>query len=76
MSMNRKDELELAIADINAALNSGATSHSSDGQSTSWDQDALRRRLIELQDELDGINGKPSSRPFFYTVNLNTGGNE
>jgi hypothetical protein len=76
MALNKKDEIELAIADIKSALNSGATSHSSDGQSTSWDQDALRRRLVELENELDEINGNPPSRPFFYSINLNTGGAE
>ena len=68
-------ELEAAIADIEAALNAGATSHSSDGQSTTWDQDALNRRLVSLKNELAACTGG-QSRPFFYTIRMNGGGNE
>jgi hypothetical protein len=72
---NRKYELQEAIADIESALNSRATSHTSDGQSTSWDHDSMRKRLVELKNELDAIDGR-QSRPLTYTIKLNGGGNE
>tara|TARA_R110002020_G_scaffold327424_1_gene543383 strand:- start:335 stop:565 length:231 start_codon:yes stop_codon:yes gene_type:complete len=72
---NKKFELQQAIADIETALNAGATSHTSDGQSTTWDQTSLRIRLVELQNQLEGLNGK-QSRPLTYTIRLNGGGNE
>ena len=72
---NKKFELQQAIADIETALNAGATSHTSDGQSTTWDQASLRIRLVELQNQLEGLNGK-QSRPLTYTIRLNGGGNE
>ncbi len=72
---NKKFELQQAIADIETALNAGATSHTSDGQSTTWDQTSLRIRLVELQNQLEGLDGK-QSRPLTYTIRLNGGGNE
>lgn len=72
---NKKFELQQAIADIETALNAGATSHTSDGQSTTWDQTSLRIRLVELQNQLEGLNGK-QSRPLTYTIRLNGSGNE
>lgn len=72
---NKKFELQQAIADIETALNAGATSHTSDGQSTTWDQTSLRLRLVELQNQLDGLDGR-QSRPLTYTIRLNGGGNE
>ncbi len=72
---NKRFELQQAIADIETALNAGATSHTSDGQSTTWDQTSLRIRLVELQNQLDGLDGR-QSRPLTYTIRLNGGGNE
>ena len=72
---NRKYELQEAITDIESALNSGATSHTSDGQSTSWDHDSLRQRLVDLKNELADLEGK-QARPYWYTIKLNGGGNE
>ena len=71
--MARADEIEQAIADINSALDSGATSHSSDGQSTTFDQGALLRRKQALQDELDTLRGNPPTRPISYNIDMSGG---
>jgi hypothetical protein len=70
-----RDGIIQAINDLNSLLNSATTSHSVDGQSTSFDQNQARRRLQDLMNQLDRIDGKPPRKPLAYTINLNqTGG--
>ena len=42
-------EIDAEIANLEALLNAGATSITSDGETVTLDQNSIRRRLAELQ---------------------------
>ena len=72
--MATRSEIIESIANLESLIDSAATSHSVDGQSTTFDLNQARRRLIDLQNQLDVIDGTPKRRPSFYTINLSGGG--
>lgn len=70
MSRRTEAELELAIANLEAVLDSGATTIAQDGHTTVFDPDAAARRLRVLQTELSTLQGTPRRRPIFNRINL------
>ena len=54
------------IAEIEAILNSGASSITIDGNTTRWDLNALRKRLVDLKATDDNSN----KRNRLLTINL------
>lgn len=59
------------IANIEAILNSGTSSVSVDGMSTSLNHDSLRKRLAELRQLDDATQQSGSVRPRNATIKLN-----
>lgn len=57
--------VETEIAELEAILNTGASSVGVDGQKVTYDLKAVRRRLRELRRQQD-----PSKRPVVTTINL------
>lgn len=56
------------IAQLESQLLAGATGNTTDGQSTSWDLDQVRRRLRELREQQASDAGDPPRRPAFSRI--------
>lgn len=68
-----RQELVEAIRDLHKLIDSAAVSHVVDGQSTAFDQDAARKRLGELENQLADLDGVRRPRPLFNTLSLSRG---
>lgn len=68
--MTRREDLDRDIANLEAILNASATSVSEDGQTTSFDLDQARARLVELRSERARLAGKKEARPLFGVIDL------
>tara|TARA_R110002020_G_scaffold36125_1_gene108596 strand:+ start:71 stop:292 length:222 start_codon:yes stop_codon:yes gene_type:complete len=66
-----EQELNDAIDNLQAILNSGATETVRDGHSVKFDHDSIRATLRELKAELDTLCGNTVSNRLFYGMNLN-----
>jgi hypothetical protein len=69
----RREELQGQIETLERILNSGASSVSEDGQSTTFDLDSVRDRLLDLKTELNRIDGRRAPRPMMGQINLSGG---
>jgi hypothetical protein len=58
----KREEIEAAIASIDQKLNSGITSVTTDGTTTTVDLNALHKRRRELVNELDNMRQPVSMR--------------
>ena len=63
-------EVKSAIANLEAILDSGATTVSVDGNTTVFNLDEVRKRLRSLNEELAKIEGKVRQRPIFNSIDL------
>ena len=63
-------ELNDAIANLEQILDSGASSISIDGETTTFDLDKVEARLRSLRSELATIQGKAPRRPIFNKIDL------
>ncbi len=70
MSSRSITELKEAIANLEQILDSGASSVSVDGETTTFDLNAVGARLNDLQKQLDSLQGKKNKRPLFNRINL------
>ena len=66
--MATRSEIIESIANLESLIDSAATSHSVDGQSTTFDLNQALRRLIDLPIQLDVIDGSPKRRPSSYSI--------
>lgn len=71
--MATREELTEQIATLERILNSGATSVTEDGQTTAFDHDAIRHRLMSLRSRLNKLDGKRSPRPMMGQIDLSRG---
>lgn len=63
-------DYSVEIAALEAILNSGAQSVSTDGLSMSYDLEQVRKRLAELQAQDDATIAAGKSRPTFARIRL------
>ena len=63
-------ELKAAIANLEAVLNSGATTVAQDGHTTVFNLKQASDRLRELRNELAQLQGKKNPRPLFTRIRL------
>lgn len=63
-------EIKDAIENLEAILDSGASTVAQDGQTTVFDLKQVRERLLELRQELATVEGKKPRRPLFNSVNM------
>lgn len=63
-------DYSIEIAALEAILNSGASSVSTDGLSTSYDLDSVRKRLAELQAQDDASVNAGKARPRIARIRL------
>lgn len=63
-------ELKEAIANLEQILDSGASSVTVDGETTSFDMKAINERLKDLKSELATLQGKKTRRPIFNRIDL------
>lgn len=73
MSGTRREQLREQIETLERILNSGATSVSEDGQSTTFDLDSVRDRLLDLRTELNRVEGRRAPRPLMGQIDLSRG---
>lgn len=63
-------QIQEAIDNLEAILDSGASTVAQDGQTTVFDLKQIRERLSELRQELATTQGKQPRRPLFNKINL------
>jgi hypothetical protein len=63
-------ELKDAIANLEQILDSGASSISIDGETTTFDLGKVEERLRSLKAELATLQGKAPRRPLFNRIDL------
>ena len=64
-------EIREKIAGLEAILDSGATETQRDGHIVKFNHSSIRKRLNELQMQLNELQGKPVEKRMFYGMNLN-----
>ncbi len=69
MSRNATDIKE-AISNLEQILDSGASSVTVDGETTTFDMKSVNARLASLKAELATLQGKKTRRPIFNTIDL------
>ncbi len=69
MSRNATDIKE-AISNLEQILDSGASSVTVDGETTTFDMKSVNARLASLKSELATLQGKKTRRPIFNTIDL------
>lgn len=70
MSGTRREELKLKIKSLEDLLDSGASSITEDGQTTTFDREDARRQLLILRSELNKIEGRRSPRPIMGQIDI------
>lgn len=65
-----REELKEQIENLERILNSGASSITEDGQTTTFDIQATRVRLNELRARLNKIEGRRARRPIMGQIDL------
>jgi hypothetical protein len=70
MSNRNATDIKAAIANLETLLDSGASSVSVDGETTTFDLGAAQSRLRDLKAELATLQGKQSRRPLFNRIDL------
>ncbi len=70
MSSKTTTELKEAIANLEQILDSGASSVSVDGETTTFDLKAIASRIKDLNAELATLQGKQNKRPIFNRLDL------
>ena len=70
MSSRNTTEIKEAIANLEQILDSGASSVTVDGETTTFDMRAVHDRLASLKAELATLEGKKTRRPIFNRIDL------
>ena len=70
MAARTEAELIDAIENLEALLDSGASTVTQDGHTTVFNLDMAHKRLRELRRELAQIRGQRTRRPLFVRINL------
>ena len=71
MSCNRSEsDIKEAISNLEQILDSGASSVTVDGETTTFDMKSVNARLASLKSELATLQGKKTRRPIFNTIDL------
>ncbi len=71
MSCNRSEsDIKEAISNLEQILDSGASSVTVDGETTTFDMKSVNARLASLKAELATLQGKKTRRPIFNTIDL------
>ncbi len=71
MSCNRSEaDVKEAIANLEQILDSGASSVTVDGETTTFDMKTVMSRIKDLKSELATLQGKKTRRPIFNTIDL------
>ena len=71
MSCNRSEsDIKEAISNLEQILDSGASSVTVDGETTTFDMKSVNARLTSLKSELATLQGKKTRRPIFNTIDL------
>ena len=70
MSNRNVTELKEAIANLEQILDSGASSVTVDGETTTFDLAAVSSRIKDLKAELATLQGKKTRRPIFNRIDL------
>ena len=71
MSCNRSEsDIKEAISNLEQILDSGASSVTVDGETTTFDMKSVNARLTSLKAELATLQGKKTRRPIFNTIDL------
>ena len=70
MSNRNVTELKEAITNLEQILDSGASSVTVDGETTTFDLAAVSSRIKDLKAELATLQGKKTRRPIFNRIDL------
>ncbi len=71
MSCNRSEaDIKEAISNLEQILDSGASSVTVDGETTTFDMKTVMSRIKDLKSELATLQGKKTRRPIFNTIDL------
>jgi len=71
MSCNRGiADIKEAISNLEQVLDSGASSVTVDGETTTFDLGAVASRIKDLKSELATLQGKKNRRPIFNRIDL------
>ena len=70
MSNRSEADIKEAIANLEQILDSGASSVTVDGETTTFDMKSVNARLSSLKSELATLQGKKTRRPIFNTIDL------
>ncbi len=70
MSNRSEADIKEAIANLEQILDSGASSVTVDGETTTFDMKSVNARLSSLKAELATLQGKKTRRPIFNTIDL------
>jgi hypothetical protein len=70
MSNRSEADIKEAISNLEQILDSGASSVTVDGETTTFDMKSVNARLASLKSELATLQGKKTRRPIFNTIDL------
>ncbi len=70
MSNRSEADIKEAISNLEQILDSGASSVTVDGETTTFDMKSVNARLTSLKSELATLQGKKTRRPIFNTIDL------
>lgn len=70
MSNRSEADIKEAISNLEQILDSGASSVTVDGETTTFDMKSVNARLSSLKSELATLQGKKTRRPIFNTIDL------
>lgn len=70
MSNRSEADVKEAISNLEQILDSGASSVTVDGETTTFDMKSVNARLSSLKSELATLQGKKNRRPIFNTIDL------
>ena len=72
MPQNRQS-IEQSIANLRSIIDASASSTSVDGETTNFDLERARQRLMELESDLAALDKKKSTRPSWFSMNMQCG---
>ncbi len=70
MSNRSEADIKEAISNLEQILDSGASSVTVDGETTTFDMKSVNARLSSLKAELATLQGKKTRRPIFNKIDL------